>query len=144
MYPGCDVEEACDTIEVSCPLTNPADCEPADLTVVNPDALPCYREQLVSSGPTALRWELPYAPDPGVAGQRAWLVLPGDGSVMTWHEAWGDGLYTFSAIESAWLRDDAALAACDGLPTPEDTLLCLFDIGSDTTLCKDGYAFPIG
>ncbi len=144
LYPGCDLDELCDPIVVGCELEEPSECAFEDLTVLDPAVLECHRDALLAGEAGMLRWELPYPPDAGAAGQRGWVVLPGEGTALFWRESWGAGSYAFSAVEGAPL-DDAATLGCGALGTPEAMLPCLYaPTTDDVVTCNEAYEFPIG
>lgn len=144
IYPGCDLDELCDPIVVSCDLPEPSQCTSDDLTVLEPELLECHRDAIVAGDPGFLRWELPYPPDAGAAGQRGWVVLQADQTALFWDESWGAGSYAFSAVEAAQLDSEATLSDCDALATPEATMLCLYSpVGGEIMTCTEAYDFPI-
>ena len=122
-----------------------ADCAVADLTVVYPQALECHHAALVAGSTGLLRWELPYGPDPGVAGQRYMLFVMEGRRAITWHEAWGVPTYAFSDVATSDLRPAEYFDGCMALPSAEETFRCLFDATEGMVgVCVPEHEFPIG
>jgi hypothetical protein len=141
----CEVDEICEPVVVSCaeePLTA---CELADLVVTNPEVLECHHDALEAGGAQVLRWELPYALDPGVTGQRSMIVMNEDREAITWHESWGAPSYEISDVAVSELRPAAHFDGCVELPSPEEVFRCLYD-ATETVLgvCVPAHELPIG
>jgi len=141
----CDFDELCEPVQVSCPLEPLAYCELTDITVVNPQELECYHDALVAGSTGLLRWELPYGPDPGAAGQRHMLFVMEGRQTITWHEAWDEPTYRFSDVTTAELRAAEHFGACMALPNAEEVFRCLFDATEEMVgVCVAAHEFPIG
>ncbi len=148
LVPGCAFEEACEPVLLSCTEPGLPDCTLDAMTVLNPEVLPCHHDALVGDAlvgdaTAMLRWELPDVADPGVSGQRRWVLLVEDARVVTWHEAWGDGAYAFSDAVLSIRRNAAHFDDCMTRATPEQTFVCLFDVAQDEIAeCKAAYEVP--
>jgi hypothetical protein len=141
----CEVDEICEPVQVACDVQPLADCELGDLTVVNPGVLECHAAALAAGDVSMLRWELPYLPDPGAAGQRAWIVVLEGRRAITWHEAWGVPAYRFSDTAASTLRGAAYFEACMAEASPEAVFRCLFDATeAPDAVCIPAHEFPIG
>jgi hypothetical protein len=142
---ACDVDELCEPVVVGCshePLTA---CELPDLVVLEPEDLECHRAALTAGAAGLLRWELPYAADPGAEGQRFMLVMTGDGTATAWHESWGAPTYAISDVVTGPLRAATHFDACMDLPTLDEAFRCLFDATEAVSaVCVPAHQFPIG
>lgn len=141
---ACEVDEICEPVQVACDVEPLADCELDELTVVNPGVLACHAAALAAGDASRLRWELPYVADPGVAGQRAWIVVLEDRRAITWHEAWGVPVYRFSDAAASTLRDASYFDACTAEASPEAVFRCLFDATeAPEAVCLPAHEFSL-
>jgi hypothetical protein len=141
----CDGDEICEPVQVGCSEAQLADCELADLTVVNPAVLECHHDALAAGTPQLLRWELPYGPDPGASGQRRMIMVMEGREAITWHEAWGVPSYAISDVEVVELRAAEHFDGCMELPSAEEVFRCLYDATEAVAgVCVPAHEFPIG
>lgn len=139
----CEIDEICEPIQLAC--LQPADCTLDQLAVVNPEVLECHHDALAAATEGALRWELPFVSDPGVAGQRSWIFMRAEGQAITWAESWGAGSYDWSDTAVIALREPAYFDECMALGSNEETLLCLFDPAASTIdVCIAAHGIPFG
>jgi hypothetical protein len=142
--PACDVDEVCEPLMVLCAREPLAECGLDELTVANPEQLECHHDAIVGGDAGALRWELPYIEDPGVAGQRLWLFLDGS-SALTWHEAWGAPTYAISDVAVVELRTTQYFDDCMTRPSADEVFRCLYAPAEAVLhVCIPAYEFEIG
>ncbi len=146
LEPGCALDEVCEPLVMGCNEAQPADCALEDLLVANAEVLECHRDALAARTMGALRWEVPFVPDPGAAGQRGWILILADGQALTWSESWGAGTYDWTDALVVALKDAAYFGACtEGDVSAEASFLCLYDAAdSRVSVCVDEHSVPFG
>jgi hypothetical protein len=146
-WPGvgltCDFDEECEPVVVGCPDADLKNCAFDDLTVTTPQALACHAQRLAAHEPGMHRWELPYVLDPGVMGQRQWVLTFGDGHAITVHEAWDDESYIVGDAKLVTLRSASHFESCLEESSDEAIFACTFDLAeTEQAVCLTGWMLP--
>ncbi|MCH9686394.1 MAG: hypothetical protein K0V04_33485 [Deltaproteobacteria bacterium] len=143
---SCDGDEVCAPILVVCPQQDQTDCAMSEMTVANPDELACHHQALADGKVGGLRWELPFVPDPGVAGQRGWIFVREGRAAVTWNEDWDLDAYDWTDTTVVDLQEASYFDDCMTLETAEATFVCLFEQPgqADVAVCVAEHRIPFG